>query len=713
MSDRLLGKYQILQELGRGGMGVVYLAFDPDLRRKVALKVLQNDLAAEPDFVRRFEDEACSVASLFHPHILPVNSLSWQDKRLVIEMPYMEGGSLADLAERQGLYCPNVAYFCLDTLKALTACHAKGIIHRDVKPSNILFDRQGRALLSDFGLAKAMGMHIAASRRDDTSTSMFVGTPRYAPLEAWDGAAATPAWDLYSVGVILYESLSGRRLVEADTILGHLRALERGSTPRLREVRETVSREMSDLVTALVAPVPEHRPESADAALEALRATPECSKMGRTLNVTRRARRESFARLRVYRASPRKRRLLGFGLVGALTVIAGAGLFFSVFPQEHPASGKGLHVEDSSSVLPDDSARVAAILTRPRMMPPAASRTFLATRASGAAADDQWAVFSTADSSGIAGGLLFGDLGCSMLTLSNSEGDHLDVAGRWGGFTDGSLLQIMQAEITGSGRWLLEGSVLALTLTFSAPNHGLRWEQHLTLTQNQQTDTELLWRFEAADYLMPLLLGELLVRDAVWSAPLKTWFPAIRDARVDLVNARGQDHLLDGRALEPFWTDADTVRSLYEGRSGYLMGAVVQEGVLLHLRVPGPMPQSPALRVSLQTEYALPQRDSLRFHASHTSGKWAEGRRSKHGNDERWQPSWPLAVSASAEEWSAELLIPFSTVADGGSIRPDIPWRANLHLLDEKEEDQEYVAFWGSPVIAETAHGVMLCFDES
>ncbi len=710
--DSRVGKYQILEELGRGGMGVVYLAFEPDLQRKVALKVLQPNLAEDAGFVQRFEEEARAVATLFHPNILPINALSRQDGRLVIEMPHVECGSLANLLDRQGLYCPDIAGICVDTLEALAVCHAKGIIHRDVKPSNILLDPQGRALLGDFGLAKAAGLQLAAALKEETATSMFVGTPRYAPLEAWDGGNVAPAWDLYSVGVILYEGLSGRRIIEADSILGHLHALEQGACPRLREIRETISPEMSDLVASCVAPAPEDRPESAAAALDALKAAPECKEGRKSLEATW----AGAKPLRPHLRGQGKRRKVGWVLLGgALALVllaAGAALIYSTFPQGPPSLPESdLRTEDSVGVRAEPLSGVAVLLARPRVLPPDTSQTYLVTAANGQATADEYAVLTRTEGAEVMEGLLFGALRFSSLLLSALDDDQVAVSGRWGGFMDRSALRTMEGTLTGTGRWLLEGAVLAVSLTFSAPTSGLRWEEHLTLTQSQQTDTEILWRFEAGDYLMPLLTNELLPRNAAWSTLLDTWCPAIQDARLMLVSAQEETYAVDGRAEELFWGDADAIRAFPEREDGRLMGAIVEEGALLCLRVSTPMPASWSLQISLQTEYAVPQQASRRFQASYASGRWVEGFHHRRGGGEKWSPSWPVAESAEAGAWSVELLIPFASTTVNGVRPEDLPWRANISVFDDAQKTEGPLLFWGTPDTEETQHGVMLCLD--
>lgn len=705
-----LGKYRILGELGRGGMGIVYLAEDPDLKRHVALKVLQSDLALAPEYVKRFEEEACSVANLFHPNILPVNALSWQEDRLVIEMPYMERGSLQQLLEHQGMYCPEVVCFCVDTLEALSACHAKGIIHRDVKPSNILLDVQGRALLSDFGLAKA-GALFANACGDTTVSSVFVGTPHFAPLEAWEGVQATPAWDLYSIGVILYEGLSGQSLIEAKTLRDHLHALERGTVPCLCEVHKNISPEISELTATMLAAEPGRRPSSAAAALETLKDTPEYRQYreGGTLLETRQ--RNPLPRSYRLAPKPRAKRFVWMNALVMLAVVVAAGLLvFLSQGRLRPDSDTlpSTAVDAPSALAPDTTG-----LTGMGAQFPETGSTYLAVTAGTGTPEYRWAVFSTVGETKAMKGLLFGSLGCCTLDLTASEEGGCEVRGRAGHFTDTGALQAVEAEISGTGRWLLEDAVLALALQFAAPTQGLRWEQHLTLTKEQQTDTALLRQFEAEDYLMPLLVNELRPRSVEWAGVLNTWFPAIRALRISLTDARGLEHEADGKALEPFWNIDGALPSSLLERESSLTATLVDDGIILLLSAPARSWQPDSrLQVALQTDYATPRQASRRFSAFHVSGKWTDGKERKLGQEEAWTPVWTLAAATTNENWSAELFIPFSAVDAGDSYSAAAPWRLNAALFNAGQDADTPVVFWGVPETAETEHGIMLCFDE-
>ncbi|MBI3176596.1 MAG: serine/threonine protein kinase, partial [Chloroflexi bacterium] len=250
------GKYRILRVVGRGGMGLVYLAEDQDLCRQIALKVLHRGFAADEDFIHRFRQEARTIAGLKHPNIVPVHALDLIGDDLAIAMDFIEGGTLAG----SKLSLQEALRYLGDILEALAWCHDKGIVHRDVKPNNILISPLGNALLSDFGLAKLLADFHASSVVTWASSGLFVGTPMYAPPEAWEGAEPTAAWDLYSVGTVLFEAIAGRLPYDAQTPLALIKQMIERPAPRLAELAPDISPELGELVDGLLRPDPLARP---------------------------------------------------------------------------------------------------------------------------------------------------------------------------------------------------------------------------------------------------------------------------------------------------------------------------------------------------------------------------------------------------------------------------------------------------------------------
>ncbi len=209
---KTLGHYQVLSELGHGGMANVYKAWDAAANRHVALKILATQLAHDTNFLERFHREAKASARLSHPNIVRVHEVGQQDGLHYLVMDYIEGESLHHKLAREKRLSIEAATSIVNQIgSALEHAHAQGIIHRDVKPSNILLDDQGRAFLTDFGIAKA----IAGTRLTQTGTSL--GTPDYMSPEQVLGKTVDGRSDLYALGVVLYEMLTGQAPFAAET----------------------------------------------------------------------------------------------------------------------------------------------------------------------------------------------------------------------------------------------------------------------------------------------------------------------------------------------------------------------------------------------------------------------------------------------------------------------------------------------------------------
>ncbi len=209
-----LGHYRLTSQLGRGGMGDVYLAYDEPLSRQVAIKVLPAQLARDTDFVRRFHAEATAAASIAHPNVVPIYFIGEDAGYHFFVMQYVDGESLGERLARDGRFRVDEALAIIgQCLAGLQAAHARGLIHRDIKPANILIDREsGRAMLVDFGLVR---------RLDDssrvTATGVIMGTVDYIAPEQARGQTVDARADIYSLGVLLYQLMAGRLPFVADS----------------------------------------------------------------------------------------------------------------------------------------------------------------------------------------------------------------------------------------------------------------------------------------------------------------------------------------------------------------------------------------------------------------------------------------------------------------------------------------------------------------
>lgn len=203
-----IGRYQIRHQLGRGGMSTVYLAYDLRFRRYVALKILPPQFMIDPEFLVRFRHEARLIASLEHVAIVPVYDFGEFEGQPYLVMRYMSGGTLREQIQRGPLPLMEACRIVDRLSSALDKAHSRGIIHRDIKTANVLFDEDGEPYLSDFGSARMMAA---------TFTSSFAGTPNYMAPEQWAGEDMDARTDVYQMGALLYEMLTGRIPFEANT----------------------------------------------------------------------------------------------------------------------------------------------------------------------------------------------------------------------------------------------------------------------------------------------------------------------------------------------------------------------------------------------------------------------------------------------------------------------------------------------------------------
>jgi len=212
LSGKQLGPYRVVAPLGEGGMAAVFKAYQAGMDRYVALKILPRYFASDPQFVGRFEQEAKVLARLLHPHILPVHDYGEADGYTYIAMPFVESGTLADLLDEKPLPLVQIRRIVTQVGDALDYAHSQGVIHRDVKPSNVLVDQRGNCLLTDFGIAKMVEGSVYLTR-----TGGIVGTPAYMSPEQIQGQELDGRSDVYSLGIVLYEMATGRPPYRAET----------------------------------------------------------------------------------------------------------------------------------------------------------------------------------------------------------------------------------------------------------------------------------------------------------------------------------------------------------------------------------------------------------------------------------------------------------------------------------------------------------------
>jgi beta-lactam-binding protein with PASTA domain/predicted Ser/Thr protein kinase len=263
VSDTLIdtlfdGRYKIVRKLGAGGMANVYLAEDQELGRRVAIKILNERHANDEQFVERFRREAKNAAGLSHPNIVSIFDRGEAEGTYYIAMEYLDGRSLKELISTRGPAPINVAVdYARQILAALRVAHRQGLVHRDIKPHNVLVDGEGRIKVTDFGIARAGPSQM-------TEEGSIIGTAQYLSPEQAQGAPVTPASDLYSVGIVLYELLTGQVPFGGETpvelAMKHLSKVPEQPS----HIRPEVPRDLDFVVMRALGKAPSERYQTAD-----------------------------------------------------------------------------------------------------------------------------------------------------------------------------------------------------------------------------------------------------------------------------------------------------------------------------------------------------------------------------------------------------------------------------------------------------------------
>ncbi|GAB2922756.1 hypothetical protein GCM10027047_20000 [Rhodococcus aerolatus] len=258
------GRYALRGALGSGGMGVVHDGWDTRLDRAVAVKELRAELAGQPDVRRRFEAEARAAATLTHPHVVSVHDTGEDDGVPWIVMERLPGPSLAELLADGPLPAARLRATLTGALAALAAAHDRGILHRDVKPGNVLLGADGAVKVTDFGIAKS------AATTDHTATGMVLGTVAYLSPSRLRGAPATVSDDLWAAGVLGWEAAVGHRPFAGDNLLALARAISDHPAPPVGSARPDLDPDLAAVVDRLLEREPARRYPEARAALAVL-----------------------------------------------------------------------------------------------------------------------------------------------------------------------------------------------------------------------------------------------------------------------------------------------------------------------------------------------------------------------------------------------------------------------------------------------------------
>ncbi|MDX1415582.1 MAG: protein kinase, partial [Candidatus Promineifilaceae bacterium] len=259
--------YELQEEIGEGAYGTIYRAVQPSINRDVAVKVILRKYANDPEFIRRFEAEAQTIAHLEHPYIVPLYDYWREPEGAYLVMRFLRGGDLLSALE-QGPWDLDETVQLLDQVSsAVATAHHHGIVHRDIKPANILFDESGNAFLSDFGIAKNQGQDLAY-----TAEEAFIGTPDYTSPEQLRNEPVTQQADIYSLGAVLYETLTGEKPFSDDPFPVRIQKHLSEPLPLVRSSRPDLPFEIDEVIQKATAKQPKDRYPDALAMAEAFRS---------------------------------------------------------------------------------------------------------------------------------------------------------------------------------------------------------------------------------------------------------------------------------------------------------------------------------------------------------------------------------------------------------------------------------------------------------
>jgi serine/threonine protein kinase len=311
------GRYEIIKELGKGGMGVVYQAHDPQIDRPVALKVLRVDRVVSEDFVLRFFKEAKFIGRLSHPNIVTIYDVGRDHGTIYIAMEYLQGQPFNEVIRSGRLSVEKIIDIALQIANALGYAHEKGIVHRDIKPSNIILTDESNVKLTDFGIARAEDSNAA----QQTQTGVILGTPFYMSPEQVMGKRVDGRSDLFSLGVILYELIVGRKPFEGDHFSTIFRSITDDIPVAPLKIDASLPQSLSDIIMKALSKNPDERFQTAKEMGDALKT---CLQVKESLLLPRKA------------ISPKKKPVASVFIMGlmAAVVLGGTIYFFGAYKKQ-------------------------------------------------------------------------------------------------------------------------------------------------------------------------------------------------------------------------------------------------------------------------------------------------------------------------------------------------------------------------------------------
>ena len=252
--QKINDRYQIIRTIGEGGMANVYLAHDLILDRDVAVKILRGDLSDDEKFVRRFQREAIAASSLSHPNIVEMYDVGEDDGKYYIVMEYVEGKTLKNLIKKRGgLTLPEVIDIMTQLTSAISCAHDSNIIHRDIKPQNVLIKEDGLVKITDFGIAMALNSN------ELTQTNSVMGSVHYLPPEQANGKGATVKSDIYSLGIVMFELLTGQLPFKGDNAVEIAIKQMKNQIPSVCNINSLIPQSVENVILKACAKNPKNR----------------------------------------------------------------------------------------------------------------------------------------------------------------------------------------------------------------------------------------------------------------------------------------------------------------------------------------------------------------------------------------------------------------------------------------------------------------------
>ncbi len=724
-----LGKYQILSELGRGGMGCVYLALDRKLNRRVAIKVIWHHETPDDSFVEKLALEARVIANLSHPNVVHVHAFDVIDGIPVIEMEFIEGGSLSQRFRDEFVLPSDAVRHAHGVSRALAYSHGLGAIHRDVKPSNILIDQHEQARLADFGIAKVLAESEMIALTNSRS-SVFRGTPYYAPPEAWDGEEPSKSWDLYSLGAVLYEAVSGAPPHLAKTPLELAMKMATEPIQPIRDVNAKISPDLGALIDDLLRRSPADRPGSAQETVERLEALPEFNRDADHDHTT------LVGRLPAKKRAYRKKqitRLVALRFIGLACLIAVFAL--AVIWWESATERIWLSAIDSSasSPAPEPHAprqnlttltggdRLASLLLTTRSDE---NQSAFDARLPEMGENMHWLV--KIDDQGVPSkALSFNDARLMRLDFALA-GERYAVTGNWAGYADAGGTVFRSGVVRGDVEWQDKSKVLLGTLSLINDRDGAVLVTTVTARRAEEriTDVQFAFLIEESEILMPMVRHELAPRGQEWASAFDSLFPVfengIATARLsDATDARGSSGLTLSRGARERIVSTgqsipeDMLLGLPRNLAPILRTSVDEEVLMLKLQSTIPTDMEPVhLELEVVKDLLVPVSSSPLFRLFHYADD--ESTLEFYGADP--PVAVPTACIARAEiiEGVAtfEIAIPF----DVFGINPSAPTNGDrirvgaAIISDSANYSGETVAQWGFPSDGVAKHGAIVQF---